>query len=598
MTELKSVLLVTDLAGVTGVTDLDALYAENRKYKNACRALLCEVGAVCRGLLERGVETIVILDTHRNVVEGGSLDCKSLPAQCRLLCSQDLCSPDLFTGIDALVAIGMHGAAGTQSFAAQTVGLHCDWWRAGQRLSESDLVLALAHEASVPTLFFAGDSHLGQSLKYSVEDELAFFSTKTSLSVESCQSLSIAETEPELYRLAKDTQPRLLRPSCIGCGADEPLLIGFKSAWQADLAHSLGQVTRVSSHWLATVGTSFQEHCAAALKAVHSVTESCFNGMTKRTVSSESYLWSVRQLLMRAVPSPSRSENSLLSCIQAFDQRWSLRDRVQAAWSQFDQLTNVKDVAAVQPDEEYRLALRALVCHMAQSWCPSLLAGLHLSPHLGCLLDQLSQLPQDYPQGLSVSQAMSRIDAAYLLKRHGRNFTRPNRIQLRGFVERIGGEQTLSAWMISELAKHTGCALGLNFVERPYRVPQAGFEPDVQRMWDLYWLTHELLFASDYLTLTKQKRFSQSFCEELLDWIPWVISNCIWDLAAEISLCLLYLGEEQTPRTVELMGQLLENQSADGTLRDHSMTQVFTTHFDHPTGLMLLMLGKILEMRG
>lgn len=598
MAQLKSVLLVTALEGVTGVTDLDALYAQNRKFKNACRALLCEVGAVCRGLLERGVGKIVIVDTHRYVSEEGSLDAKSLPSQCSVVCTHDAYRPELLVGVDALVAIGMHGAAGTPSFAAQTVGLHCEFWRAGQRLSESDLLLALAFQAGVPTLFFSGDAELGQSLKHSIGDELAFVATKTSLSVESCQSLSIADTEPELYRLAKDSLPQLVRPACLDCSTSEPILVGFKSAWQAELAHSAGGVNRVGSHWVSTTGTSFQEHCNVSLRLVERVTESCLLGIKQRTLAGANHLWSIRQLLMRSVPSQTQAENSFQACIEAYEQCWNFRDRIQAAWSQFDQLTTIIDDAVVQPEEEYRLALRGLVLHIGQTWCPSTFADLNLLPHLTRLLEQLGRLSQDYPQGLAVSQAMSRIDAAYLLKRHGLNCARPNRIQLRAYVERIGNEQTLSAWMISELAKHTGCPLGLNFVERPYSVPQAGIAPDVQRMWDLYWLTHELLFTSDYLSLKTRARFSERFCEELLDWVPWVISNQIWDLGAEITLCLLYLGEEQTPRTVELLAQILGTQSADGTLRDHSMTQIFTTHFDHPTGLMLLILGKILEMRG
>jgi D-aminopeptidase len=599
---LKSVLVVVDLEGITGVTDLDALTAGTRKYKNACRAMACELGAICRGLLERGVERIVISDSHRGGSQMGNLqDCK-LPAQCRVVHGEDAYDAALFNDTQALIAIGMHGAAGSSSFAAHTVGLHCDWWRGGQRLSESDILLALAHEAGVPTLFFSGDAELGSWLNLTTSGKLEFFATKTTASIEHCQSLSITETEPELYRLALTSEQRLIRPHCMECEHIQPLMLGFKSVWQADLSESEGRhqgVSRVGSHLVSVSGSSFREQYQVALRLLEATASPLVESWNCAPPSPR-FLWNVRQQFRRPAPPRDISEEPIFRELKSELERWPLGLRIEAAWKQFEVLTCIDREDLLVEDLEFSLALRALVLHIAQSWCPKSFARLQLEQPLNQALDGLASIPQDYPLGLPASQAMARIDAAYILARRGLAFNRPNRLQLRAYVESIASQDTILAWMIAELAAKSGCKVGVQFAARPYLANDPGLAAQSSRqVWDLYWLAHELFFFSEYLTEKPVSRLPMGLAEEFLNAVESVVRQCHWDLGSEVALSLLYLGEEANIEFAKLLVGLLRSQLPSGRLSDNTLSSIMKYSMeDHATGLLLLLLARIDDQGG
>src|SRR5262249_40192926 len=87
------------------------------------------------------------------------------------------------------------------------------------------------------------------------------------------------------------------------------------------------------------------------------------------------------------------------------------RDAARRALAAFLRLTDAEPA--------WQLADRALVLHMLEGHAPGFFRAAGLGPALAAALARLAELPDDLPPGLDVSEAMWRVDGAYLRAAHG-----------------------------------------------------------------------------------------------------------------------------------------------------------------------------------
>ncbi len=109
---MRSVFMMTDLEGVAGVVSFeDQAFATGRYYDQAKRLVTGEVNAAVEGLLEAGVEDILVCDGHG----AGGIWFEDLHPQAKLLHGRPLTLRQLFAPLpdyDAVVIIGQHAMAG------------------------------------------------------------------------------------------------------------------------------------------------------------------------------------------------------------------------------------------------------------------------------------------------------------------------------------------------------------------------------------------------------------------------------------------------------------------------------------------------------
>jgi len=110
------VLMMTDLEGVAGVVSFDTQTSPGSPYYEAAKKLLtAEVNAAVEGLLEAGVEEVLVVDGHGP----GAIQFEDLHPAARLLHGRPLAPwaalARVFGGYDACVMVGQHAMAGTPS---------------------------------------------------------------------------------------------------------------------------------------------------------------------------------------------------------------------------------------------------------------------------------------------------------------------------------------------------------------------------------------------------------------------------------------------------------------------------------------------------
>ncbi|MCX6044522.1 MAG: M55 family metallopeptidase [Chloroflexi bacterium] len=109
---MRSVYMMTDLEGVAGVVSFeDQAFATGRYYDQAKRLVTAEVNAAVDGLLDAGVEDVLICDGHG----AGGLWFEDIHPKAKLLHGRPITIPQLFAPLadyEAVVMIGQHAMAG------------------------------------------------------------------------------------------------------------------------------------------------------------------------------------------------------------------------------------------------------------------------------------------------------------------------------------------------------------------------------------------------------------------------------------------------------------------------------------------------------
>ena len=167
MKAVNAVYVMTDLEGVAGV---DAWDPRNEEYGNQARGmyerqemqrlLTGEVNAACQGLLDAGVQEVLVNDAHG---AGRTILPEELVSGVKVV--RGLNRPGWLLGIsshfDVLVQVGMHSMSNTpRGNLAHTMSPSLDYYRVnGCEVGEMELAAYLAGQLGIPWVFTSGDVH-------------------------------------------------------------------------------------------------------------------------------------------------------------------------------------------------------------------------------------------------------------------------------------------------------------------------------------------------------------------------------------------------------------------------------------------------------
>lgn len=227
-------LILGDIEGITGVDDWRHIIHGHPGYREACDAYEADVNAAVEGLHAGDAREVLVVDTH---AAGRNVRAENLHG-CRLIDGPSIMGriDEAFEiGVDALVLLGFHAAAGTpdgfvpHSFAPQT----CSWLD-GKLAGEPAFYAHLAGARSIPTIAITGDAQTIVQLRDFVPDARAV-QTKTSTSPWLATSSEPITTRREIVQ----TVAAAYRDRCSIAPCVLPEMLTLTIEAQSDIAATL-----------------------------------------------------------------------------------------------------------------------------------------------------------------------------------------------------------------------------------------------------------------------------------------------------------------------------------------------------------------------
>ncbi len=165
------VMVLADMEGVSGVTNGDQVFFQHPKeYTEGRRWLTADVNAAIAGLKEAGATEIVVVDGHGSGNSQGPdvlEDEIEAPATVHYQDAPfDIYMDSYDPSFDAIVAVGMHAAAGNRAgFLAHTyTGGDRQYKVNGVPFNESMILAMGASRMKIPVIMVAGDDQLGKEI--------------------------------------------------------------------------------------------------------------------------------------------------------------------------------------------------------------------------------------------------------------------------------------------------------------------------------------------------------------------------------------------------------------------------------------------------
>lgn len=152
-----NVLIISDLEGIAGVTDIEFVDMTNEKYKRGCRLLEHSINLTVDAALSAGASTVYYLDGHAG---GSNVRTEAIDPRAKA-CTVDGWHELLQAGeLDAIIELGAHARAGTVGGFLDHTNSSREWFAHrvnGVEMSELSLHALLCSAYGVPTVACIGD---------------------------------------------------------------------------------------------------------------------------------------------------------------------------------------------------------------------------------------------------------------------------------------------------------------------------------------------------------------------------------------------------------------------------------------------------------
>ncbi len=191
---IKKVLVGTDLEGVAGVVGFaDQAWGAGKYYEQARLLLTGEINAAVEGLLEEGVEDILVTDGHGS----GGVHYESLHPAAKLMHGRPLAArtvrDQIISAYDVGIMIGQHAMCGVPdgNLNHTQESRRIEYYKLNGREIGETAQWSLYHGAmGIPVIFLSGDEAACREARELIPG-IAAASVKIGLSRESAISLSI-----------------------------------------------------------------------------------------------------------------------------------------------------------------------------------------------------------------------------------------------------------------------------------------------------------------------------------------------------------------------------------------------------------------------
>ncbi|HOD93617.1 MAG TPA: M55 family metallopeptidase [Clostridia bacterium] len=158
--------IITDLEGISGVTDINQMEFNTEGYEYARKRLMIDTNAAVKGAFNGGADTVTVTDGHakgKNFIEG-MLDKRAV--NINLI---DLYNQDMHKKVNALMFVGTHAMSGTMNAFLDHVQSSVSWYnyyinsvRCGELVQGG----AFFGAYGVPVIFASGDEAACAEARY------------------------------------------------------------------------------------------------------------------------------------------------------------------------------------------------------------------------------------------------------------------------------------------------------------------------------------------------------------------------------------------------------------------------------------------------
>jgi D-amino peptidase len=197
-------LILGDIEGIVGVDDWRQIFPGSAGYAAACADYAADVNAAVRGLHAGGATEVLLIDTH---AAGTNLTGQDLTG-CRPIEGPSMLGrieQAFDEGVDALVLLGFHAAAGTvDGFVPHSFAPATRSWIDGDLAGEPAFYALMAGAHGVPTILITGDAQTIAQLS-PFAPQVRSVQTKTSRAPWSAASVAALDARTAIERATAET---------------------------------------------------------------------------------------------------------------------------------------------------------------------------------------------------------------------------------------------------------------------------------------------------------------------------------------------------------------------------------------------------------
>jgi D-amino peptidase len=162
--------IITDLEGISGVTDIEQMEFFSEGYEYARKRLMMDTNAAIRGAFKGGADTVTVTDGH---ARGQNFIDQMLEPRALKINLIDLYKQGMHKQVDALMFVGTHAMAGTMNAFLDHVQSSVSWYNYyinGIKCGELVQGGAFFGAYGAPVIFASGDEAACQEAKHFFKD--------------------------------------------------------------------------------------------------------------------------------------------------------------------------------------------------------------------------------------------------------------------------------------------------------------------------------------------------------------------------------------------------------------------------------------------
>lgn len=195
-----TVLLMTDLEGISGVNSIDQMEGEGYVY--ACRRLEADINAAVAGCFDGGATRVLVLDGHAT---GINFDPKNIDPRAEL--PGKAWQDEVKSGkVDLVMEVGIHAMPGTMNGFLDHTQSSVQWFEYtinGRKCGEVAQGALFAGEYGVPFVMVSGDVAACEEAREFLGNDIATAVVKRGIGRNKAECLPNDEAEKLIYEAAK-----------------------------------------------------------------------------------------------------------------------------------------------------------------------------------------------------------------------------------------------------------------------------------------------------------------------------------------------------------------------------------------------------------
>ena len=233
------VVVGVDLEGITGVVSREHTARDGRLYGEAVELMAGDINATVEGLIEAGVEDIVVWDNHGGSLNAAMSKLHGGARYFRGVAANNVRWAELDDKTDALILLGYHAKAGTLHAVLEHTMSSASWLRMkvnGREVGEIAIDGALAGALGIPVIMASGCDKLCAEAVDVFGDDIVTACVKIGLARHGATCLPPEKTRALLKQSAIEAVGRIGKVKPLDLGSPAVVELAFKHTEHADAA--------------------------------------------------------------------------------------------------------------------------------------------------------------------------------------------------------------------------------------------------------------------------------------------------------------------------------------------------------------------------